>query len=673
MWVKLTNISSIFSHLLISISLVEAFIRCYDTGNFTINSTYGKNRDLILASLPPNVSAKGGFFTANVGQNADKVYALGMCRGDSSPDDCYKCVNSTIHDLVASCPNQKEALSWEGQPCHVHYADRSFYGTLEELGNPEAGYNTGDIKSNLTEFDAVWESLMDTVVRNASNGSSTLKYATGEADFTVFQKIYALMQCTPDLSHKDCDSCLRQSVSNYESCCHGKQGGYVTRPSCYFRWDLYPFYTPNASTTAPSLYPPPSPVSPPPPAASPPPQSVNTIKKEEGGYRSSQTLVIIIVPIVILVAVLVILAVAILRKRIAKPKQDDQNAKTRVESLQFDFDAVRVATEDFSDANMLGRGGFGPVYKGKLEDGRQVAIKRLSENSGQGQQEFKNEVMLLAKLQHRNLVRLLGFSLEQKERVLIYEFLPNSSLDNFIFDSVKRLLLSWTKRYKIIKGIAKGLLYLHEDSQYRIIHRDLKAANILLDEEMNPKISDFGLAKLFTVDQTRADTSKVVGTYGYMAPEYAWHGQYSVKSDVYSFGVLVLEIISGKKISSFSNQEVGDFLLTHAWRNWSEGTALEVVDPILRDCSRIEIMRCIHLGLLCVQDNIAYRPTMASVVLMLSSYSMTLPVPLRPAFSMHSTMETETKSQSSSLSNQSKRETVQVSVNEASISELDPR
>ncbi|TYI77525.1 hypothetical protein E1A91_D06G146000v1 [Gossypium mustelinum] len=643
MWVKLTNISSILSHLLISISLVEAFIRCYDTGNFTINSTYGKNRDLLLASLPPNVSTKGGFFTANVGQNAYKVYALGMCRGDSSPDDCYKCVNSTIHDLIANCPNQKEALSWEGQPCHVHYADRSFYGTLEELGNPEAGYNTGDIKSNLTEFDTVWESLMDTVVRNASNGSFTLKYATGETDFTVFQKIYALMQRTPDLSHEDCDSCLRQSVSNYESCCHGKQGGF----------DLYPFYTPNASTTAPSIYPPPSPVSPPPPAASPPPQSVNTIKKEEGGHRSSQTLVIIIVPIVILVAVLVILAVAILRKRIAKPKQDDQNAKTRVESLQFDFDAVRVATEDFSDANILGRGGFGPVYKGKLEDGRQVAIKRLSENSGQGQQEFKNEVMLLAKLQHRNLVRLLGFSLEQKERVLIYEFLPNSSLDNFVF--------------------AKGLLYLHEDSQYRIIHRDLKTANILLDEEMNPKISDFGMAKLFTVDQTRADTRKVVGTYGYMAPEYAWHGQYSVKSDVYSFGVLDLEIISGKKISSFSNQEVGDSLLTLAWRNWSEGTALEVVDPILRDCSRIEIMRCIHLGLLCVQDNIAYRPTMASVVLMLSSYSMSLPVPSRPAFSMHSTMETETKSRSSSLSNQSKRETIQISVNEASISELGPR
>ncbi|TYH84139.1 hypothetical protein ES332_D02G178700v1 [Gossypium tomentosum] len=665
MWIKLKALSSILSHLLLGIALVDANLRCYDTGNFTLNSTYGKNRDLILASLLPNVSENGGFFTASIGQNSNKIYALGMCRGDSTPNGCYTCLNASIQDLIASCPNRKEALSWGGDPpCLARYANRPFFGILE-LQPTDSGYNTADITSNLTQFDTIWESLMDRVVSKASSGSST-KYATGEADFTAFQTIHALMQCTPDLSHKDCDSCLRQSVSYYESCCRGKQGGYVQKPNCWFRWDLYPFYTRNASTAA-SLSPPPSP-------ASPPPLSVNsTRKKGDGGSHSSHTIAIIIVPIVILVAVLIILAVAVLLKRIKKTKRDDQNNKTHGEALQFDFNAVRVATDNFSDANLLGRGGFGSVYKGQLEDGRKVAVKRLSESSGQGEQEFKNEVMLLAKLQHRNLVRLLGLSFEQKERILIYEFLPNSSLDNFIFDPVKCLILNWEKRYKIIEGIAKGLLYLHEDSQYRIIHRDLKPANILLDEEMNPKISDFGMAKLFTVDQTRADTSKVVGTYGYMAPEYAWHGQYSVKSDVYSFGVLVLEIISGKKISSFSNQEVGDSLLTHAWRNWREGTPLEVVDPILRDGSRSEIMRCIHLGLLCVQDNIDSRPTMASVVLMLSSYSISLPVPSRPAFSMHSTMETETKSQSSSLSNQSKRENIQVSVNEASISELDPR
>ncbi|KAK8675339.1 hypothetical protein V6N13_033408 [Hibiscus sabdariffa] len=624
---KAVSLSSTLSFLLIGISLVAAAPRCYDTGNFTTNSTYAKNRDLILASLPPNASANGGFFNASVGLNSDQVYALAMCRGDFTPEDCYSCVNSTIYDLMTNCPNQKEA--WAVDPCLVHYANHSFFGTLV-LDPVEAGYNTGNITSNLTQFDTIWESLVDNVVRKASNGSSSLKYATGEADVTVIQKIHSLMQCTPDLSHQDCDYCLRQTARDFQDCCHGKQGGYVRRPSCYFRWDLYPFYVPNASTTA-SL-------SPPPPPATPPPQSVDSQIRKEGGGSSSRLLVIIVVPIVIFLAVLVIIGVAVLPKVIKKKKRNDQNNKTHVYSLQIDFNAVRVATKNFTDANMLGRGGFGPVYKGKLEDGRIVAIKRLSENSGQGIREFKNEVILLAKLQHRNLVKLLGFSIEQKERVLIYEFLPNSSLDNFIFDPVKRLLLNWDKRYKIIEGIAKGLVYLHEDSQYRIIHRDLKAANILLDEEMNPKISDFGMAKLFGVDQTRADTSIIAGTFGYMAPEYAWHGQYSVKSDVYGFGVLVLEIISGHKIISFSNQ-AGDSLLTYAWRNWNDGTALEFVDPILRDGSRSDIMR----------------------------------FPSRPAFCMNSTMETATMSDSSSLFNQSKREAIQASINEASISELDPR
>ncbi|GMJ14614.1 cysteine-rich RLK (RECEPTOR-like protein kinase) 11, RECEPTOR LIKE PROTEIN KINASE 3 [Hibiscus trionum] len=672
MWVQLkaVSLSSILSFLVMAISFVAVAPRCYDTGNFTTNSTYARNRDLILASLLSNVSAKGGFFNTSVGRNPDQVYALAMCRGDRTPEECHSLVNSTIYELTAECPNQKEASSWTGDYGFVHYADHSFFGTMELDPTVEI-FNTGNITSNLTEFDTVWESLIKNVVRKASNGSSSLKYATGEADFGVFQRIRSLMQCTPDLSQQDCDYCLMQSASNYVSCCHGKQGGVIQKPDCYFRWELYPFYVANASTTA-SLSPPPPPASSPPPVDSPPPQSVDSQIRNEGGGISSRTLIIIVVPSVIFVAVLVILGVVLLPKRIKKKKQTDQNNKTHVDSLQIDFNEVRVATENFSDANMLGRGGFGPVYKGKLEDGRIVAIKKLSENSGQGIREFKNEVILLAKLQHRNLVKLLGFSLEQKERVLIYEFLPNSSLDNFIFDPVKRLLLNWDKRYKIIEGIAKGLVYLHEDSQYRIIHRDLKAANILLDEEMNPKISDFGMAKLFLVDQTRADTSKIAGTFGYMAPEYAMHGQYSVKSDVYGFGVLVLEIISGQKINSFSN-ELGDSLVTHAWRNWNEGTALEFVDPILRDGSRSEIMRCIHLGLLCVQENIADRPTMATVIVMLSSYSTSLPVPSRPAFCVNSTTETATMSDSSSLSNQSKTEAIQVSVNEASISELDPR
>lgn len=203
-------------------------------------------------------------------------------------------------------------------------------------------------------------------------------------------------------------------------------------------------------------------------------------------------------------------------------------------------------------------------------------------------------------------------------------------------DPIKRAHFNWERRHKIIGSIARGLLYLCEDLRLRIIHRDLKGSNILLDAKMNLKISDFGTARLFVVDQTQGNTSRIVGTYGYMAPEYILQGQFSVKSDVYSFGVLLLEIVSGQKNSGFRNGEHVEDLISFAWKSWKDGTASNIVDPMINNGSTNEIMRCIHIGLLCVQENLADRPTMASVVLMLHSYSITLPVPSEPAFFMQS-------------------------------------
>ncbi|KAL9243552.1 hypothetical protein vseg_017427 [Gypsophila vaccaria] len=302
----------------------------------------------------------------------------------------------------------------------------------------------------------------------------------------------------------------------------------------------------------------------------------------------------------------------------------------------FNFDIVASATDFFSEENKLGQGGFGPVYKGTLPGGREIAVKKLSRKSVQGMEEFKNEIMLIAQLQHRNLVRILGFSTLEDEKMLLYEYMPNKSLDCFIFDPVKRKQLRWRKQFTIIEGIARGLLYLHRDARCKIVHRDLKASNILLDEDLNPKISDFGMAKIFGGDQAHATTDRVVGTYGYMSPEYAMEGFFSERSDVYSFGILLLEVITGHKNARF---RFGDHmsLVEYVWEFWSEGRTDELVDSTVDSSySIIEVTRCVHIAILCVQDSAIDRPTMSQVVLWLDTDTLALPNPTKPTLTYSS-------------------------------------
>ncbi|KAL8246083.1 hypothetical protein R6Q59_007299 [Mikania micrantha] len=326
----------------------------------------------------------------------------------------------------------------------------------------------------------------------------------------------------------------------------------------------------------------------------------------------------------------------------AEPIEEDaaldvpKNHEEAMELPLFTFSTIAIATANFSHDNKLGEGGFGPVFKGVLEDGQQVAVKRLSRNSNQGLDEFKNEVICISKLQHRNLANLLGCCIQGDEKLLIYEYMPNKSLDSFIFDKTQSMFLDWTKRFNIIKGIARGLVYLHQDSRLRIIHRDLKASNILLDEDMNPKISDFGIARIFGGNESQGNTERVVGTYGYMSPEYALDGIFSIKSDVFSFGVLVLEIVSGKKNRGFTQQEHGNNLMGHAWNLYIEGKSMNLIDATLVDtCHPREVLRSIEVGLLCVQQNAGDRPNMSSIIMMLDG-KHTLPQPKQPAYFMES-------------------------------------
>ncbi|TKY66631.1 G-type lectin S-receptor serine/threonine-protein kinase [Spatholobus suberectus] len=295
---------------------------------------------------------------------------------------------------------------------------------------------------------------------------------------------------------------------------------------------------------------------------------IRMVASETEGKAGHNKIVAVVIPIILLAFVILFIYTYIywrkrkLRESTSEEKKDE-DCEEDLELPFFDFATIVRATNDFSSDKRLGQGGFGPVYRGTLADGQEIAAKRLSNITGQGIKEFKNEVILCAKLQHRNLVKVLGCSIQGEEKVLIYEYMPNKSLDSFLFDSFKSGLLDWSKRFNIIFGIARGLLYLHQDSRLRIIHRDMKASNILLDSELNPKISDFGVARMFSGNQTEGNTKIVVGTYGYMAPEYAIDGLFSVKSDVYSFGILLLEIVSGKKNRGIFFPEHGFNLLGH--------------------------------------------------------------------------------------------------------------
>ncbi|KAK4435525.1 G-type lectin S-receptor-like serine/threonine-protein kinase [Sesamum alatum] len=288
-------------------------------------------------------------------------------------------------------------------------------------------------------------------------------------------------------------------------------------------------------------------------------------------------------------------------------------AKNQHDLRLFTYASIQSATNNFSSDYKLGQGGFGPVYKGKTSEGQDIAVKLLSRQSGQGLVEFKTELILISKLQHVNLVKLLGFCIHGDDKMIIYDYMPNKSLDFFLFRPSNREQLNWQQRFNIIEGIAQGLLYLHKYSRLKIIHRDLKPSNILLDKDMNPKISDFGLARIFKQNASEANTNRRVGTYGYMAPEYAMQGIFSVKSDVYSFGVIILEI---------------------AWELWNKDCALEIMDPTLRpSCITDQVQRCIHVGLLCVENHAVDRPTIEDVISMLKNETTSsVWMPKNPAF-----------------------------------------
>ncbi|KAJ4702818.1 hypothetical protein OWV82_022809 [Melia azedarach] len=336
------------------------------------------------------------------------------------------------------------------------------------------------------------------------------------------------------------------------------------------------------------------------------------------GKKSRTGLIIsITVPIGIL-SLIALFVLVYLRKIRDDDDDDDEEVLLGIDAKPntFSYAELRYATKDFDRSNKLGEGGFGPVYKGTLSDGKVIAVKQLSLASHQGKNQFINEIATISAVQHRNLVRLYGYCIEGTRRLLVYEYLENKSLDQILFGK-SELHLDWATRFSVCLGTARGLAYLHEESRPRIIHRDVKASNILLDAELCPKISDFGLAKFYD-DKKNHISTRVAGTIGYLAPEYAMRGHLTEKTDVFSFGVVTLEIVSGRANSDNSLDLEKIYLLEWAWSLHENNQSLGIVDPTLTEFNENEALRLIGVALLCTQASPMMRPPMSRVVAMLT-------------------------------------------------------
>eukprot|EP00253_Pinus_taeda_P027955 PITA_27955 len=602
---------------------------CNWTANYTKDSNFVSNVNAALSTLlVDNIefTSQSRFDISEYGQSPNQIYALLQCRGDATIDQCHKCSQEVKAAFVQDCANYVGSRVWS-KFCFLRYnGNYNFTGQLDINGYNETNqhffYNIDTVTSP-ADFIAAARQLLSSLASEITSGSSINRYASNTTVDTSFRRIYALAQCWGDISLGVCKTCLSKAIDKLFEVNDSASGARGLTGNCIVQYDLKSFF---------NDLPPPLP---------------------QGPQKSgSSKIPIILVVLGGLVIVLLVVRLFVTRTRLKSTifgrhtelahviSEDSRVGEDPrpIPSLSnvftvFEMKTLVAATENFHGKNKLGQGGFGAVYKGTTLDGTVIAVKKLSLQSRQGKREFLNEVELVAKIQHRNLVRLLGCCAEGSERLLVYEYLSNNSLDKILFDPNTHRRLDWQERHNIIIGITRGLLYLHEDSNLRIIHRDIKASNILLDEKLNPKIADFGLARLFTEDETHISTA-AAGTRGYMAPEYAMQGQLSVKVDVYSFGVVVLELMSGRKNADLNLSPQMQILLEWAWRLYKRGHMMDMIDPaIIETCSDHEqALRCIHIGLLCTQAEISLRPSISTINLMLSTKLVELPDPIKPAF-----------------------------------------
>ncbi|KAG0481526.1 hypothetical protein HPP92_012384 [Vanilla planifolia] len=561
------------------------FVSC-SGGNYTVPSVYATLHAILIANLIAiTPTSRKLYFTNNVGRlEAPVVYGIAQCRVDTSATVCAECLRSAFKSGIEINCQGRKVVSIRNGYCTLRYADYRFFSLVQHhnvfnyLQQEVGATNPGEFWRVVSQMLSGLLLVAARSSRRCAVGSRKIETEPGNLE------IYGMAWCLMDLSPEDCLQCFELALKGYELCCGDKMGGAAVNINCIITHDNRPFF--NVSRLNPPILP---------------------LPPQTSGIDPC------------LHAVLLELGV-------------EEDIKMNVLVL-FSFTTLKAATNNFSYENKLGEGRIGPSYKGALSSGQPILVKRLTKFSEQGLVELRNEAALLAQLQHKNLVNFLGCCLERDEKLLVFEYLPNASLEKYLFDPAGRAQLGWNMRRLIAEGIARGLVYLHVHSRHKIIHRDLNANNVLLDDGMNPKISEFGLAKLLSNSQSQYTTEQIEGTCGYMAPECIARGAFSAKSDVFSYGMLVLQIVTGRRNGSFIEIGRALNLQTYVWQHWNQGKAEDVIDQALRGLYELEeVLRCLIIGLLCVQEDPANRPSMASVVLMLDGDTETLPAPSLPGY-----------------------------------------
>ncbi|GKV42873.1 hypothetical protein SLEP1_g50235 [Rubroshorea leprosula] len=555
----------------------------YNVTNFKDFST---NLNATFLKLRKELRNNNYFATAD--QAA--TYTMVQCRNYLSSSDCLACFDAaSIRIRKCSAANGARVI-YDG--CFLRYESNNFY--TQSTGEGHTMICGNHTASNPTSFNASLGGLLNDL--QVATPRIDGFFAASKKEVSGNKTVYGVAQCIETISKSGCQNCMAVVYSDIQQCPPNSDGRAINW-GCFLRYSESPFFADNQTT------------------------DIAPFLKNEGSSKKDALIGGLVGGIGFLLLVLAVFFwFRSSRRKQMEPRGDILEATELQGPVNYNYRDLNLATRNFSLENKLGGGGFGDVYKGALKNGKVVAVKKLAiAQSLRAKADFESEVRIISNVRHRNLLRLLGCCSKGAELLLVYEFMPNSSLDKFLFGE-KKGSLNWKQRYDIMLGTAKGLAYLHEEFYLRIIHRDIKPSNILLDHDFQPKISDFGLARLLPQDPTHL-SSKFAGTMGYTAPEYAIHGQLSEKVDAYSYGVLVLEIISSQKSSETNSNSDDKFLLKRAWSLYENNRHEELVDETLNgsEYDAEDVRKVIEIALLCTQASAASRPTMSEVVILLRS------------------------------------------------------